>query len=172
MEGEERVTRADGGIDRAVDRTADRPLWTCPSCGHRFVTANLWHSCSRHTVDEHFARADPRVREAFDRLVQLYEGCGPIVVIAQKTRIAFMVRVRFGGCTVRRDRLLTAISLARRVDHARWTSIEELAPGWIAHHLVVRHADELADPELAALICESYHDIGEQGRLRHRSSTR
>lgn len=89
-------------------------------------------------------------------------------MIAQKTRIVFMVRVRFGGCSVRRDRLLTGISLTRRVDHARWTKVEELAPGWISHRFEVRDPDDLGDPDLAALICESYREVGEQGRLRSR----
>jgi hypothetical protein len=153
-------------VDTLVDRTGGRPLWTCPRCGHRFVSANIWHSCSQHTVDEHFARAEPHVRAAFDRLVALYERCGPIVVVSQKTRIVFMVRVRFGGCTVRRDRLLTSVSLTRRVDHPRWTKVEELAPSWIAHHFAIREPGELDDPDLAELVCESYRDIGEQGRLR------
>ena len=145
-----------------------RPLWLCPRCGHRFVSANIWHSCSRHDVDEHFNRTLPSVRAAFDRLLELYERCGPVVVIAQKTRIVFMVRVRFGGCIVRRDRLLTGISLARRIDDARWTSVDEVAPGWWGHRFEVRSAEELNDPVLAELICESYHAIGQQGRLATR----
>jgi hypothetical protein len=75
-------------------------LWTCPKCGHRFVTANIWHSCSRHTLDELFGRALPSVREAFDRWVELAGHCGPIVVIPQKTRIVFMGQVRFAGAQV------------------------------------------------------------------------
>jgi hypothetical protein len=152
--------------DPLVDSTGARPLWTCPRCGHRFVSANIWHSCSKHEVDEHFARSAPAVRAAFDRLVALYERCGPIVVIAQKTRIVFMVRVRFGGCQIRRDRLLTNVALTRRVDDPRWTKVEELAPGWIVHRYEVRGPEELDDPRLAELICESYRDLGEQGRLK------
>lgn len=151
--------------DRDVDSTGGTPLWDCPRCGHRFVSPNIWHSCSRHSVDEHFVGTPPRVRAAFERLVSLYEQCGPIVVIAQKTRIVFMVRVRFGGCTVRRDRLSTGISLTRRVDHPRWTKVEQVAPGWMHHRFEVHDPDELDDPDLAALICESYREIGEQRRL-------
>jgi hypothetical protein len=150
--------------DEAVDTTGRRALWTCPRCGHRFVSPNLWHSCSRHTVDEHFARSEPQVRAAFARLVELYERCGPIVVIAQKTRIVFMVRTRFGGCTVKRDRFATNVSLPRRVEHPRWTRIEQLGR-WVIHHFEVRNPADLDDPGLAALICESYHQMGEQGRL-------
>ena len=25
-----------------------KPLWTCPKCGHSFVTRNIWHSCNRY----------------------------------------------------------------------------------------------------------------------------
>ena len=96
----------------------------------------------------------------------MYERCGPIVVIAQKTRIVFMVRVRFGGCQVRRDRILTNVVLTRRVESPRWTKIEQLAPGWIVHRYEVRGPGDLDDPGLAQLICESYRQIGEQGRLR------
>jgi hypothetical protein len=128
----------------------------------------VWHSCSRHDVDEHFARSRPGVRAAFDRLVELYEACGPIVVIAQKTRIVFMVRVRFGGCRVRRDSILANVALDRRVEDPRWTRIEQLGP-WYAHHFEVRDPADLDDPALAALICESYHRMGEQGRLTRTS---
>lgn len=124
----------------------------------------MWHSCSQHTVDGHFTGSAPEVRAAFDRLVELYQRCGPIVVIAQKTRIVLMVRARFGGCTVRRDRILTNVSLPRRLERPRWTRIEQLGR-WYLHHFEVRSPADLDDPELADLMCESYHLMGEQGRL-------
>jgi hypothetical protein len=31
-----------------------KPLWTCPKCGHRFVTRNMWHSCSDYSLESHF----------------------------------------------------------------------------------------------------------------------
>lgn len=150
--------------DPIVDTTGRAALWTCPRCGHRFVSANVWHSCSHHEVDEHFVRSAPQVRAAFDKLVELFERCGPIVVIAQKTRIVFMVRARFGGCHVKRDRISTNVSLPRRLEHPRWTKIEQLGR-WYLHHYDVRSPADLDDPELQALICESYHQMGAQGRL-------
>ncbi len=151
--------------DPLVDSTGRKELWLCPRCGHRFVTENLWHSCGRADLDSHFDGTAPGVREAFDRLVELYQLCGPIVVIAQKTRIVFMVRVRFGGCTVRRDRLVANISLSRRVEHPRWTKVEGYSSRWFAHRFEVRRPDDLDDPEIAELICESYRDLGEQRSL-------
>jgi hypothetical protein len=129
------------------------------------VRANLWHACSRRTVDELFARSAPVLRAAFDRLVELFERCGPMVVIAQKSRIVFMVRVRFAGCVVRRDHLLASMALPAVVPHTRWHSIEEVAPGWFVHRFEVRDGSELDDPGLAELACESFHLMGEQQRL-------
>jgi len=84
--------------------TTQRPLWTCPKCGHQFVTPNMWHSCTTISLDEAFSQSTPIMREAFDRYVELIARCGPVTVIAQKTRIVVMGRVRFPGAVVRRDR--------------------------------------------------------------------
>jgi ABC-type ATPase with predicted acetyltransferase domain len=67
-----------------------KDLWTCPQCGHQFVTANMWHSCGSYDLDGHFRGKDPQVRELFDALVEVIEGIGPVTVY---------VRVRPGtGC--------------------------------------------------------------------------
>jgi len=151
--------------DPSVDDSGRRALWTCPRCGHRFVSPNIWHSCSTHSVDEHFVRAEPQVRAAFDRLVELYQRCGPIVVLSQKTRIVFAVRTHIGACHVKRNRLSTNVSLPYRLERPRWTRIEQLGP-WFLHHFDVHDPAELEDPELHTLICESYQQMGAQGRLR------
>jgi hypothetical protein len=31
---------------------ARRPLWTCPKCGVKLVTRNLWRSCGEATLAE------------------------------------------------------------------------------------------------------------------------
>lgn len=142
---------------------AERPLWTCPECGHRFVTANIWHSCTRIELDELFARSAPPVREAFDRYAELVARCGPTTVIAQKSRIVIMGRVRFAGATVRRDRLIANFALTRRLDDPRFR-IEAYNERWIAHRFELRSPADLDSfPELAGWLCESYRDLGMQG---------
>jgi hypothetical protein len=145
----------------------ERPLWTCPSCGHQFVTANMWHSCTKRTLDEAFARSTPDARAAFDRFVELVERCGPIEVIAQKTRIVLMGRVRFAGAVVLRDRVRLNVALTRRL-HAPWvTRIEFYPPRWHAHRFEARTAADVdAIAELPALLCEGYHDLGQQESLQ------
>ena len=54
-----------------------KPLWTCPRCGHRFVTRNMWHSCRRVPLSRHFAGKSPELRRTFRRLAALVRACGP-----------------------------------------------------------------------------------------------
>jgi hypothetical protein len=153
-------------------KLTERPPWTCPNCGHRFISANLWHSCSHHTLDERFAHSTPEARAAFDRFVELVERCGPVTVIAQKTRIVLMVRVRFAGAVVQRDRVRLNFSLTRQLD-APWVERIEVYMGgrWNAHRFLARGpADVDAIPDLPALLCESYRDLGAQGALRDRAA--
>ena len=131
------------------------------------MTTNLWHSCTHVTLDESFARSTPEARAAFERFAGLAAACGPIEVIAQKTRIVIMGRVRFAGATVLRDRVRLNVALTRRLE-APWVErIETYLPRWHAHRFIVRSpADVDAIAELPAIVCEGYRDLGMQGVLR------
>jgi hypothetical protein len=143
-----------------------RPLWTCPSCGHRFVSANTWHSCSNVTLDEAFARSTADARAAFERFVELVGRCGSVEVIAQKTRIVLMGRVRFAGAVVLRDRVRLSIALTRRLEAPWVKDIESYTPRWNAHRFEARTAADVdAIPALPELLCEGYHDLGQQESL-------
>jgi hypothetical protein len=145
---------------------AERPLWTCPSRGHQFVTANIWHSCTKRTLDEAFARSTPDARAAFDRFVEL-QRCGPVEVIAQKTRIVINARVRFAGAVVLRDRVRLNFALTRRLDLPSVIEIESYTPRWHAHRFEARSAADIdAIAELPDLLCEGYHDLGQQESLK------
>ena len=152
--------------------TSPPDLWTCPSCGHRFVGVNMAHSCVTVPLDDLFAKSTPAARAAFDGFVALIERCGPVEVIGQKTRIVIMARVRFAGATVLRDRVRLNIALTRQLD-APWVErIETYLNGrWNAHRFVARSPADLdAIPELASLVCEGYHDLGMQEALQRASS--
>ena len=79
-----------------------KPLWRCPKGGHRFVTQNLWHSCGRYRLADHFQGTPKVLRRTFDRFASLAKACGPVTVYAQKTRIVIQARVRFAVVVVRR----------------------------------------------------------------------
>ena len=132
------------------------PLWTCPRCGHRFVTQNLWHSCSRFPLSYHFKGKDPIVREIFDEYLALLESFGPITVIPQKTRIAFQVRVRFSAASTRKHWLDCTLWLKRRATHPLFHKIETLARHDHIHSFRLKSAGDVRDEDHVKLLRESY----------------
>ena len=79
-----------------------RPLWTCPKCGQRFVSQNMWHSCVRMTVQDHLRGKPKELVGLYRRFARMVRDLGPGVrAVPVKTGIGFMVRVRFAGATCR-----------------------------------------------------------------------
>ncbi|HKZ78243.1 MAG TPA: hypothetical protein VJ124_07945 [Pyrinomonadaceae bacterium] len=58
-----------------------RPLWRCPKCGERFVTANMWHACGRYSLASLFAKSDPHVIKLFRKFARMVRNCGPVRMI-------------------------------------------------------------------------------------------
>jgi hypothetical protein len=140
------------------------PLWVCPRCGHPFVTRNLWHSCGQYALADHFTGKDPALLETFHRLVEVTQGCGPVTVYAQKTRIVMMVRVRFASLVVRKGSLDLGLWLTRKVAHPLLVRTEVFGPRSIYPHFRLTKPEEI-DSILMDLICEAYQ-TGRQAHLR------
>jgi hypothetical protein len=100
----------------------------------------------RIPIDDRFARSEPAVRVAFDRLVELASVDGPIPVIAQKTRIVLAAPMRFLAVEVRGDRLLGG-------------------SGLVMHRFEIRDAEDL-DTAFAALVREAAERVGRRTRFR------
>jgi uncharacterized protein DUF5655 len=142
-----------------------RPLWTCPKCGAKLLTKNLWHSCGRATLADWKNRMGPRAREFYDRFEQLIANCGEYHVAPAKTRIAFLGRVRFAGLTSISERGMTCtFALPQPLRSRRFAKVEEVVPGWWAHRLKITDVAQL-DAEVQDWIKRSYRLMGMQGRL-------
>jgi hypothetical protein len=146
----------------------ETPLWTCPRCGHQFVSRNLWHSCGRYDLDDHFRGKNPVLRQTFDRLVEITSACGPVTVYAQKTRIVLMVRVRFAGAVVRKHSLDWALWLTRRVEHPLLHRTEVFGPHSYGLQFRLSKPGDI-DEQLEALICEAYKTGKQEHLLAKRS---
>jgi hypothetical protein len=130
-------------------------LWRCPKCGHRFATRNLWHSCARHRLADHFAGKPPSLLATFRRWTAIARACGPVTVYAQKTRIVIQARVRFAGAIVRRRWVDASLWLKRRVNHPRLHRIEDFGRlGYGIHFRLAAPAD--IDAGLETLMREAY----------------
>ncbi|HEY7480244.1 MAG TPA: DUF5655 domain-containing protein [Gemmatimonadales bacterium] len=134
---------------------SSRPLWKCPRCGHRFVSRNLWHSCLRVRLTDHFRGKDPVVRQLFSTLRALVRYCGPATCYAQKTRIVFQARVRFAGAVTHRDWLEAGLWLRRRVEHPRLRRVESFGRLGYGHYFRLEQVSDL-DRAFAALVREAY----------------
>lgn len=132
-----------------------KPLWRCPKCGHRFVTANLSHSCGRYDLAHHFAGKDPIVRKLFDRFLRVVRAQGRVTMYPQKTRIICMVRVRFAGATTRKGGLDVHLWLKRRARHAVLRKVEFYPPREYVHYFRFERLHSF-DAAFAALVGEAY----------------
>ncbi len=99
---------------RRAGGTRPPPLWRCPRCGRLFVTRNIYHGCGPYTVAGFLKRKGPRARALYRGFVALLRRCGPVIAAPTKTRVAFMVRVRFAGISALSERGMTvAFALTR-----------------------------------------------------------
>jgi uncharacterized protein DUF5655 len=121
----------------------------------RIRPRNMWHSCARYRIEDHFAGKDPAVRELFDRLRAFVESCGSVKVYAQKTKIVFQVRARFAGAVVRKNWLDCGFWLKRRGSHPLIRRVESPMPRDYIHRFRLTNWDEF-DARLADLIREAY----------------
>lgn len=122
------------------------------------------HSCEKHSLDEPFREKPAEILRLFDAVRQIVEAIGPATLVSYRDRVAFMVRVRFGGVRPGRNWLDVDFWLTRRIESPRFKKIETLSP--YAHVYTVRVTDTSdVDSELAGWLREAY-SVGCQDHLR------
>jgi len=139
----------------------DRPLWRCGACGRSFANANQSHACGRHELEAHFAGCPPKVRTIYDAFLAMLECFGPVIVLPEKTRIAFQVRMSFAQLTVRRNWVLGHLVLARRAESPLFTRVETISA---RNHV---HNFRLDDPTEVAALRDHAREAYAVGRQEH-----
>jgi hypothetical protein len=141
-----------------------QPMWACPRCGRSFANRNQPHACGPlDTLARHLDGKDPEVVAIYRRLVELAERNGPVTVLAEKTRVAFQVRMSFAAFTLRRRWVDGHVVLARRLEHPRFRRIETFSPRNHLHQFRLERLEQV-DEEVAAWLAEAYR-VGEQRHL-------
>jgi hypothetical protein len=135
--------------------TAKKPLWKCPTCGHRFVTRNLWHSCVRVPVAAHFRGKPAERKKTYDRWLAAARDCGRVTAYAQKSRITIMARVRFAGVVVHKSYIDGGLWMRRRVEHPLLRRTEDFGRLGFVHHFRLERPEDI-DPPLETLMREAY----------------
>ena len=141
------------------------PLWRCPDCRRQFANRNQSHACGRYPLAAHFAGKPKIVRAIFDRLLALAKKNGPVIVLPEKTRIAFQVRMSFAAFVIRRNWVDGHVILARHLENPRFRRIETFSPRNHLHAFRFFNVEEI-DDEVAGWFGEAYR-VGEQRHLLH-----
>ena len=150
---------------------ANDNLWRCGDCGRPFASKNQTHSCGRYTVEAFLSGKPRRAVELYDRFVALMKSCGPVLVAPAKTRVGFQVRMIFAAVNKLSERGLDAhVVLARRLEHPRFTKIQEMSPRCFVHHFRIEAVEEI-DEEVAGWLREAYR-VGTQEQLLARAGQR
>ena len=139
-------------------------LWRCPRCDRVFANRNQTHTCGLHDLEHHFAGRGPIVHELYDLVVAAVRELGPVIVLPEKTRIAFQVRMSFAQVTPRRQWLDGHVVLARRLEHPRFRKIETFSPRNHVHHFRLTQPQDI-DETFREWLREAYA-VGEQRHLR------
>jgi hypothetical protein len=135
-------------------------MWTCPRCGRTFAQKNQTHTCRRlGDLDDHFRGKDPSVRDIFDILRAHVE---PVEVLAERSRIAFHLRMSFAAFVPRRHRLDGHLVLARTAEHPALVKVEVFSPRNVLHAFRLEQPPDAAFLELLA----EARTVGEQRHLR------
>ena len=71
------------------------------------------------TVEQHFAKSQPRVRATYNRLVEIATRFGPIREEPKKTSIHLVNRTAFAGVATRKDSLILTVKAASDLAHPR-----------------------------------------------------
>src|SRR5216110_2516963 len=139
------------------------PLWRCPRCRRRFANRNQSHACGRYTLGSHFAGKPKAMRAIFDKVLAVAKKNGPVTVLAEKTRIAFQVRMSFAAFVIRQNWVDGHVILARRLENPRFRRIETFSPRNHLHAFRFMNANEI-DDEVAGWFAEAYR-VGQQRHL-------
>lgn len=147
-----------------MKRVANRPLWHCPKCKRKFANRNQSHFCGKHDLGHHFEGKPPELRAIYNAVLNVIRRCGPVIVLPEKTRIAFQVRMSFAQLTTRSKWVDGHVVLARRLEQPRFRKIETISPRNHVHHFRLISAAEV-DEEVEAWLNEAYA-VGQQKHLR------
>jgi len=148
---------------RATKGTRPQSLWTCPRCRRQFANRSQSHSCGQFTVEQLLDGTPAEIAELYERLADVIQRCGDVVVAPTKTRVLFKVRTVFATVALSKNWLDVVFVLGRRLTHRRIKNAQEEYPG-IVHFLRVERAKDL-DDDLAGWLQEAYDHRKQKDRV-------
>jgi Domain of unknown function (DUF5655) len=138
-------------------------MWSCPSCHREFANSNQRHACGRYSLETHFAEKPTEIRALFDAFVERLSELGPVLILPQKTRIAFQARMSFAQLTPKKHWIDGHLVLPLHSEANVFRRITEISPRNHVHEFRLHPAEGLP-AELIGFLPLSYF-VGEQRHL-------
>jgi hypothetical protein len=95
------------------------------------------------------------VRALFERFMAFARACGPVTVIAQKTRIALQARTRFAAVTPQKRSLRGHLVLPSRQESPCFKQVETLSPRKHLHRFRLDSEEQLGE-EFSRWVTRAY----------------
>ena len=116
------------------------------------------------SVALHFAKSDPGVHEAYQRLLEAVRAMGPVTEESKKTSIHLVARTAFAGIATRRSSLILTLKSAKDIRSPRIERREQVsAHRWHVEVRLTKSAD--VDRQLTTWISAAYELArGDRGR--------
>ena len=140
------------------------PMWRCPRCRRPFANKNQSHFCGRYTLKAHFAGKPPAVAKLFKQLVAQIQRCGPFILVPEKTRIAFQVRMSFAAVQIQHAKVVGHLVLAERHERSCFVRIDTISRRNHVHHFHIKQPADL-NKEFCRFIRKAYK-VGQQMHLQ------
>jgi hypothetical protein len=135
------------------------PLWSCPRCGAKLLVKNLSHACGDFSVERFLRDKTAAERALFARFESLIARCGPYSHAPAKTRVAFMVDVRFASVNrVGHGTLDVHFVLPRKLSSPRFRRIEPVGKLFVHHVRLTSPRD--CDRQLSRWVLAAYREYG------------
>jgi hypothetical protein len=98
----------------------------------------------------------PEAWAYWDKLQEIVGNCGPYTIVANKTRLAFMVRARFAGMgAVSEQGMSFSFLMKERIESPRFSKVEYYGRRDWGYHVRVTSLDDL-DDEVQGWLRRSY----------------
>jgi hypothetical protein len=140
-------------------------MWTCPKCGAQYFQKNLWHSCNNMPLEEWLKDKPERGIQLFWHFLREYEKIGPVTLHVLKSRIAFMVQIRFSGVSkIGRDHIQGAFLLTRSIPDKRFYRIEFIPRIYYLHRFKL-YDESAIDGDFRKYMKMAY-EVGERKHIK------
>lgn len=141
-----------------------KPMWRCPVCRRQFANRNQSHFCGKHNLKAHFQGKPPAIRELYNLFLAEVRRCGRVIVLPEKTRIAFQVRMSFAAIQIQSTKIIGHLVLAQRYDSPCFHRIDSISRQNHVHNFRLAKREDLNE-ELRSFIVKAYA-VGQQKHLR------